>query len=65
MAAHTLACRPGERTYLTVNATFEKDWWNGNLKEWSFIPSPTLPAAFSRRPLVLVTDGEWVGNGTK
>ena len=57
--ALTLACGAGEVTYLTIHATRRDSFWGNSLVDWRIERSGTLPAPFARRPLVLVSDGQW------
>lgn len=56
---HGLSCRAGEVSYLQIDATAEQGFWHQELVDWRFESSRTMPAAFRRRPLVLMGDGHW------
>lgn len=49
------ACRVGAVSYVVVDPAFSE----GKFVDWRIDATDTMPAAFSRRPLVLVSDGEW------
>jgi len=59
-AASRVACRPGDVSYLVVNATDNASFMKRTLVDWQFDRTDTMPERFARRPLVLMDDGQWV-----
>lgn len=54
-----LTCRAGELSYLQVTAMTTPGFMRQKLVDWQVERSQTMPAAFRRRPLVLMGDGQW------
>ena len=53
------ACRPGDVTYLVINASDNGSFIKRTLVDWQIDRTDTMPARFARRPLVLLDDGQW------
>jgi hypothetical protein len=53
------ACHSGEVTYLVVSASDNGRFMNRALVDWQINRTDTMPERFSRRPLVLLDDGQW------
>jgi len=58
-ASLRLVCLPGEVTYVVLNASSNKSFWNPRLVDWQINRSDKMPECFARRPLVLLDDGKW------
>jgi hypothetical protein len=52
-------CHPGEVTYIEINASVNNTFWNSALINWEIKQSTTIPKSFTRRPMVLLNDGQW------
>lgn len=57
--ALNFTCRPGELSYLTINAKLKAGFMRQELVDWRFSRATAMPEAFQRRPLVLLEDGQW------
>lgn len=55
----SLACRPGEIVYLMVNSRDNEHFFNRALSDWQVERLDSMPASFTRRPLVILYGGEW------
>jgi len=55
-----IECRPGEVTYLVVNASDNEKFIKRALVDWQIDQTETLPEGFARRPLTLLADGQWL-----
>jgi len=53
------ACRPGDVTYLVVNASDNSSLMKRALVDWQIDRTDRMPERFARRPLVLLDDGQW------
>ncbi len=53
------ACRPGDVTFLVVNASDNGSFMQRALVDWQIDRTDTMPERFARRPLVLLDDGQW------
>jgi len=58
-ASVSFVCRPGEVTYLVVNASDNGSFVGRALVDWQIDRSDAMPERFARRPLVLLDDGQW------
>jgi hypothetical protein len=54
-----LACRPGDVTYLTIDAFSDESFWRKALVDWQITQSNAMPEYFKGRGLVLLDDGRW------
>jgi hypothetical protein len=50
-----LSCQAGAVTYVVINPVFR----DRKLVDWQFEVTDNIPSPFSKRPLVLVSDGQW------
>ncbi|HSO07711.1 MAG TPA: hypothetical protein VLW45_10740 [Pelomicrobium sp.] len=58
-ASLPLTCRPGDVSYVTIDAVHNQSFWSPALVDWQFERTQAMPARFERRALVLVEGGEW------
>lgn len=54
-----LECRPGEVTYIEINASYNNSFWKSELTDWKIKQSNSMPKIFTKRPLLLLNDGQW------
>jgi hypothetical protein len=57
--AERFACRPRSVSYWVVSASDNGSFMHHALVDWHVERAETMPARFSRRPLVLMDDGQW------
>jgi hypothetical protein len=57
--AERFACRPNSVSYWVVTASDNGSFMHQALVDWQVERVDTMPARFSRRPLVLMDDGQW------
>lgn len=62
-AALALNCRPGDVSYVMINATDNGSFLHRSLVDWQIEQMDTMPEPFARRPLVLMDDGQWYVDG--
>lgn len=53
------ACRPNSVSYWVVAASDNGSFMHHALVDWQVERADAMPARFSRRPLVLIDDGQW------
>jgi hypothetical protein len=57
--AERIACRPHSVSYWVVTASDNGSFMHHALVDWQVERADAMPARFSRRPLVLMDDGQW------